>query len=79
MPRSSCPTRPEGAATLRPVAFAVAPGQDPARLLAALGERIEPAFLPRSIILLDRLPRNAMGKPPRDALVELRQAHGGAP
>jgi len=47
--------------------------------LAALGERIEPAFLPRSIILLERLPRNALGKLPRDALVELWQAHGGAP
>ncbi|HYI81745.1 MAG TPA: AMP-ligase, partial [Acetobacteraceae bacterium] len=73
------PPRRGRGATLRPVAFAVAPGQDPARLLAALGERIEPAFLPRSIILLDRLPRNAMGKLPRDALVELWQAHGGAP
>jgi acyl-coenzyme A synthetase/AMP-(fatty) acid ligase len=73
------PPRRGRGATLRPVAFAVAPGQDPARLLAALGERIEPAFLPRSIILLERLPRNAMGKLPRDALVELWQAHGGAP
>lgn len=73
------PPRRGRGSTLRPVAFAVAPGQDPERLLAALRERVEPAFLPRRIILLERLPRNAMGKLPREALVEIWQAHGGAP
>ena len=62
---------PTRSATARPIAFAVAPGRDAATLLAELRTRIEPAFLPRRIILLDRLPRNEIGKLPRDALLAL--------
>ena len=62
---------PTRSATARPFAFAVAPGRDAATLLAELRTRIEPAFLPRRIILLDRLPRNEIGKLPRDALLAL--------
>lgn len=66
------PEPPPGrSATERPIAFAVAPGRDAAELLAGLRAAIEPAFLPRRIILLDRLPRNEMGKLPRDALLAL--------
>ena len=39
--------------------------------LAALRERIDPAFLPRPLCLVDELPRNATGKLPRGALDEL--------
>lgn len=62
---------PTRSATARPIAFAVAPGRGAAELLAELRARIEPAFLPRRIILLDRLPRNEIGKLPRDALLAL--------
>jgi acyl-coenzyme A synthetase/AMP-(fatty) acid ligase len=65
-------------ATQRPLAFAVAPGRDATSLLAELRTVIEPAFMPRRIILLDRLPRNAMGKLPRDALLALLDAPTGA-
>lgn len=59
----------------RPCAFVVAPTLTPARLLEALRERIDAVFLPRPLILLERLPRNATGKLPRadlQALLERR-------
>jgi acyl-coenzyme A synthetase/AMP-(fatty) acid ligase len=51
---------------VRLAAFVVAPGRSRAELLAALRERIDPLFLPRPLILLERLPRNATGKLPRE-------------
>ncbi|UPY37593.1 hypothetical protein [Sediminicoccus sp. KRV36] len=62
---------PGRSATERPIAFAVAPGRDAADLLAELRGLVEPAFLPRRILLLDHLPRNEIGKLPRDALLAL--------
>ena len=62
---------PRRGGTERPLAFAVAPGRDAASLREELRQRIEPAFLPRRIQLLDRLPRNEIGKLPRDALLAL--------
>lgn len=59
----------------RLAAFVVAPGIDPASLRAALRERIDPAFMPRPLIFLDALPRNATGKLPRDTCEALLQAH----
>ncbi len=50
---------------------AVAPGLDRTALLSALRERIEPAFLPRTLVLVDRLPRNETGKCPREQLLAL--------
>jgi acyl-coenzyme A synthetase/AMP-(fatty) acid ligase len=52
----------------RLAAFVVAPGRTRAALLAALRSRIDPAFLPRPLVLLERLPRAASGKLPREAL-----------
>jgi acyl-coenzyme A synthetase/AMP-(fatty) acid ligase len=60
----------------RIAAFVVAPGQTRAALLAALRQRIDPAFLPRPLVLLDRLPRAPSGKLPRDVLLALARAHG---
>jgi acyl-coenzyme A synthetase/AMP-(fatty) acid ligase len=57
--------------TDRPLAFAVAPGRDGASLLAELRGLVEPAFLPRRIQLVERLPRNEIGKLPREALLAL--------
>jgi acyl-coenzyme A synthetase/AMP-(fatty) acid ligase len=55
----------------RLVAFVVAPGMAAAQVLAGLRERIEAAFLPRPIYLLEALPRNATGKLPQDVLAGL--------
>lgn len=62
---------PRRSGTERPLAFAVAPGRDGAGLLRELRGLIEPAFLPRRVQLLDSLPRNEIGKLPRDALLAL--------
>ncbi len=65
---------PDAAATEtvpRLMAFAVAPGLSAATLRRALRERIDPAFMPRPLVLLDALPRNATGKLPRAALAAL--------
>jgi acyl-coenzyme A synthetase/AMP-(fatty) acid ligase len=39
-------------------------------LMNALRERIDAAFLPRPLRLVDALPRNATGKLPREAMRE---------
>lgn len=64
---------PDGVTRL--AAFVVAPTLTQRQLLAALRERIDPIFLPRPLVLLDRLPRNATGKLPRGALQALFAQH----
>lgn len=59
----------------RLVAFVVAPGLTEVELRAALRERIDTAFMPRPLIFLDALPRNATGKLPRETCEALLQAH----
>ncbi len=56
-------------------AFVVAPGVERRQLLAALRDRIDPVFLPRPLILVDALPRNATGKLPRERLLALYASH----
>ncbi len=46
----------------RLIALVVAPGLTSAVLLRALRERIDPVFLPRPLLFVDSLPRNATGK-----------------
>jgi len=58
----------EHGAVSRLAAFAVAPGLTSEFILAALRQRIDPAFLPRPLCLVDALPRNATGKLPRERL-----------
>jgi acyl-coenzyme A synthetase/AMP-(fatty) acid ligase len=55
-------------------ALVVAPGLDRNAILAALRRRIDPAFLPRPLHLVSELPRNAVGKLPREALIALASA-----
>lgn len=57
----------------RPMAFVVAADLTEAELTHALRERIDPAFMPRPIFFLPRLPRNHTGKLPQQALAELAQ------
>ncbi len=59
----------------RLAAFAVAPARTAAELMTALRERIDPLFLPRPLILLDHLPRNATGKLPREVRAGLLATH----
>ena len=65
----------DGPGVTRLMAFAVAPGCTREQLLAALRQRIDPAFMPRPLVLLEALPRNATGKLPRSALAELAARH----
>ncbi|HZP74838.1 MAG TPA: AMP-binding protein [Pseudolabrys sp.] len=60
----------------RLAALAVAPGLTVESLIEALRERIDPAFLPRPLLLVDALPRNATGKLPREALQAALSRHG---
>ena len=55
----------------RLAAYAVAPGRTAAEILGGLRARLDPAFLPRRVVLLDALPRDALGKLPRRALAAL--------
>ncbi len=51
---------PDG--VVRPIAFVVAPTLDAKAVVAALRERLEPAFVPRRVIHVDGFPREATGK-----------------
>jgi len=62
---------------VRVAALVVAPELRPAEILQALRKRIDAAFLPRPLILVDALPRNALGKLPRDTLIRLLQRDVG--
>jgi len=59
---------PDG--VVRLVAFVVAPGLSARRIIAALRPRIESAFLPRRVIQVPSLPRQATGKITAQALRE---------
>ena len=55
----------------RLVALVVAPGLRADVILGALRERVDAAFLPRPLIFVDSLPRNSLGKLPRDAVLQI--------
>lgn len=55
----------------RLMAFVVAPGKSAEEISAALRKVLDPAFVPRPIVMLDTLPRNETGKLPRERLLEL--------
>lgn len=55
----------------RLAAVVVAPGLSEQHLLAALAERLDPVFLPRPLVRVDRLPRNETGKIMRETLLAL--------
>jgi len=59
----------------RLAAVVVAPDWTPAALTERLRETIDAAFLPRPLLLVDRLPRNATGKLPQQALRAFVAAH----
>lgn len=53
----------------RLAALVVAPGLTETRILAQLRTSIDPIFLPRPLLRVDALPRNAAGKLPRESLL----------
>jgi acyl-coenzyme A synthetase/AMP-(fatty) acid ligase len=57
----------------RVAAVVVAPELDAASLTEHLRKRIDPVFMPRPLLFVDRLPRNATGKLPHEALQALTQ------
>jgi acyl-coenzyme A synthetase/AMP-(fatty) acid ligase len=59
----------------RLAAMVVAPTLSAAQLTDHLRQRIDPVFLPRPLLLVDRLPRNATGKLPQQALLSLAERH----
>ncbi len=56
-------------------AVVVAPGLSVAALTKELRARIDPVFLPRPLIMVERLPRNATGKLPQLDLLQLADLH----
>lgn len=59
----------------RTAALVVAPGMTRESVLSALRQVIDPAFLPRPLLLVDALPRNETSKLPRAALLDLFARH----
>ena len=58
----------------RLMAFVVAPGHTSETLMNALRQRIDAAFLPRPLCIVDALPRSATGKLPRQSLNQIAAA-----
>ncbi len=63
-----------GTGVARLAAVVVAPGLSAAQLTDQLRRRIDAVFLPRPLLLVDELPRNATGKLPQHALQSLASA-----
>jgi len=59
----------------RVAALVVAPGLAAEAILAELGRGIDPAFLPRPLVLVPALPRNELGKLSREVLLRLAVEH----
>jgi acyl-coenzyme A synthetase/AMP-(fatty) acid ligase len=65
--------------TPRLAAAVVAPTLSAATLMRHLRRRIDPVFLPRPLVIVERLPRNATGKLPQQALQALADREPGRP
>jgi acyl-coenzyme A synthetase/AMP-(fatty) acid ligase len=63
------PDAPTDGAAVRTAAMVVAPGMTRAAIMLALRELIDPAFLPRRLLMVDALPRNETSKLPRAAVL----------
>jgi acyl-coenzyme A synthetase/AMP-(fatty) acid ligase len=61
--------------TTRLCAVVVAPGMLPKDIVRALRQRIDAVFLPRPLIMLEKLPRNATGKLPHAVLQGLWRSY----
>jgi acyl-coenzyme A synthetase/AMP-(fatty) acid ligase len=60
----------------RIAALVAAPGHTSAQILERLAPAVDPAFLPRPLVVVDALPRNEVGKLPRERLLEALRSGG---
>lgn len=58
-------------AVARLTAFVVAPGLKPREIIRELRRRIDAAFIPRPLHLVESLPRNSTGKLPQEAIAKM--------
>jgi acyl-coenzyme A synthetase/AMP-(fatty) acid ligase len=64
--------QPDSVATIRRLAaLVVAPGCTARQIRERLAASVDPAFLPRPLRIVDALPRNELGKLPRERLLEM--------
>ena len=69
-----------GPAQLRRVAaLVVAPGLAASSIVERLRSAVDPAFLPRPLLVVESLPRNELGKVTRDRALELLRAGAASP
>lgn len=61
----------DGGETARPAALVVAPDLSETAILHALAQQVDAVFLPRPLRKVDQLPRNELGKLPRQRLIEM--------
>jgi acyl-coenzyme A synthetase/AMP-(fatty) acid ligase len=73
------PDEAEAGGVTRLAAAVVAPRLTARELTRELRARVEPTFLPRPLVFVDALPRNATGKMPREALQRLIASRGRVP
>ena len=67
--------QPDGEGPVRRVAaLVVAPGHEAATLVERLRASVDPAFLPRPLVVVEALPRNEVGKLPRERLLAALRA-----
>jgi acyl-coenzyme A synthetase/AMP-(fatty) acid ligase len=64
-------------AVVRPVAFVVAPELTREAIISALRHRLEAPFVPRRVVHVAALPREATGKLTRDSLRRFAKAQLG--
>ncbi len=60
----------------RPAVIVSAPGVAPDAILNELRQRIDPAFVPRRVVMVERLPRNPLGKLPTERIAALLSGSG---
>jgi len=64
--------QPDSVATIRRLAaLVVAPGCSARQIRERLAASVDPAFLPRPLKIVDALPRNELGKLPRERLMAM--------
>jgi len=63
------PDTPASGGVRRVAALVVAPTQTPEAITDQLAHSVDPAFIPRPLLLVSSLPRNELGKLPRDQLL----------
>jgi acyl-coenzyme A synthetase/AMP-(fatty) acid ligase len=69
----------DGQRVERLAAIVVAPEIAAGTLMRALRERIDAAFLPRPLVFVEALPRNSLGKLPRETLLHLVRRNRRSP